>query len=97
MTIAGMFQTKQYQLLDFGGGRRLERFGPLLYLLGLLLLVLVLIPGVGREVNGAVRWIPLGFITVQSAELMKLFMMLYLAGYLQRGDIFAATVEAFLA
>jgi len=63
---------------------RWERWSTTLYFFGLLLLVLVLVPGVGREVNGAVRWIPLGFITVQSAELMKLFMMLYLAGYLQR-------------
>lgn len=61
-----------------------ERWSTMLYFVGLALLVLVLIPGVGREVNGAVRWIPLGAFNLQSSEFMKLFMMLFLAGYLAR-------------
>ncbi len=61
-----------------------ERWSTLLYFLGLLLLVLVLMPGVGREANGAVRWISIGGFNLQSSEFMKLFMMLFLAGYLQR-------------
>lgn len=61
-----------------------ERWSPLLYVAGLVLLVLVLIPGVGRTVNGAQRWISLGGFNLQSSEFMKLFMMLYLAGYLKR-------------
>jgi cell division protein FtsW len=48
------------------------------------LLVLVLIPGVGTEVNGARRWIGLGAFSVQPAEVSKLFLLVYLAGYLQR-------------
>jgi len=63
---------------------RWERWGPLLYILGIVLLVLVLIPGVGRTVNGAQRWISLGGFNLQSSEFMKLFVMLYLAGYLKR-------------
>ncbi len=63
---------------------RWERWGPLLYILGIVLLVLVLIPGIGRSVNGAQRWISLGGFNLQSSEFMKLFVMLYLAGYLTR-------------
>lgn len=55
-----------------------------LYFFGILLLVAVLIPGVGREANGAVRWIPLGVFNLQSSEFMKLFAVLYVAGYLVR-------------
>jgi len=61
-----------------------ERAGALLYFVGLLLLVLVLLPGVGREANGATRWIPLGSFNLQSSEFMKLFMVVYVAGYLVR-------------
>lgn len=50
----------------------------------LLLLVLVLIPGVGTEVNGSRRWLSLGPISVQVSEMVKLIMILYLAGYLVR-------------
>lgn len=61
-----------------------KRMGPLLLFFGLALLMLVLIPGVGREVNGSRRWLSLGFITVQCSELAKLCVILYLAGYLVR-------------
>ncbi|MCW8944799.1 MAG: putative lipid II flippase FtsW [Sedimenticola sp.] len=64
-----------------------ERSGALLYFVGLLLLVLVLIPGVGREANGATRWIPLGAFNLQSSEFMKLFMVIYIAGYLVRRQL----------
>ncbi|MCQ4346034.1 putative lipid II flippase FtsW [Pseudomonas stutzeri] len=48
------------------------------------LLVLVLVPGIGREVNGARRWIGFGIANLQPSELAKLFTVLYLAGYLVR-------------
>ena len=61
-----------------------ERGGVWLFLFGLLSLVLVLVPGVGREVNGATRWIPLGPLNLQPSELMKLFATIYVSGYLVR-------------
>jgi cell division protein FtsW len=47
-------------------------------------LMLVLIPGIGRRVNGARRWIALGPLTLQASEFVKLFVIVYLAGYLVR-------------
>ncbi|MFZ1536890.1 MAG: putative lipid II flippase FtsW [Chromatiaceae bacterium] len=61
-----------------------ERYGTLLFFVGLLLLVMVLIPGLGRKVNGATRWIPLGPINLQSSEFMKFFAVIFIAGYLVR-------------
>jgi cell division protein FtsW len=55
-----------------------------LFLCCLLLLVVVLIPGVGREVNGARRWLPLGFINFQPSELMKVAVVLFAADYTVR-------------
>lgn len=49
-----------------------------------LLLCLVLVPGVGREVNGSTRWISLGFFSLQGSEFVKLMMTVYIAGYLVR-------------
>ncbi len=61
-----------------------ERSGTWLYFIGLLLLLLVLVPGLGRTVNGATRWIPIGPFSLQSSEMMKLFMVIYISGYLVR-------------
>lgn len=61
-----------------------QRSGGMWLCVGFLLLILVLIPGVGREVNGSQRWLAIGPITVQSSELMKACMIIYLAGYLVR-------------
>ncbi len=61
-----------------------ERSGPTLFFLGLVLLVLVLIPGIGRAVNGASRWIPLGPLNLQSSEFMKFFAVIFVSGYLVR-------------
>ena len=61
-----------------------ETAGPWLIIVSMALLVLVLTPGLGREVNGSVRWLKLGPVTVQASELVKLFVIIYLAGYLVR-------------
>jgi len=55
-----------------------------LLLLGLILLFLVLLPGIGNEVNGSLRWINIGPIALQASEPIKLFVIAYLAGYLVR-------------
>ena len=74
-----------------------EKSGAILFLLGLVLLLLVLIPGLGREANGATRWIPLGSFNLQSSEFMKLFMVVYLAGYLvRRQEEVASSVWGFM-
>ncbi|MBU6381428.1 MAG: putative lipid II flippase FtsW [Betaproteobacteria bacterium] len=64
--------------------RTLQRLAAPLFLFGLFLLILVLIPGVGKVVYGARRWISLGFINVQPSELMKIFVILYVADYTVR-------------
>lgn len=49
-----------------------------------LLLVLVLIPGIGRSVNGSQRWIRLGPVNLQASEIAKFCMVIYMSGYLVR-------------
>ena len=61
-----------------------QRFGGTLLLVAVVLLIMVLLPGIGREVNGANRWIGFGMFNVQPSELAKLFTVLFLAGYLVR-------------
>lgn len=56
---------------------------PLLFI-SLFLLFIILLPGIGRVMNGSRRWLYLGVITLQVSELMKLAGLLYLANYLQR-------------
>ena len=58
--------------------------GPLMLLAGLGLLFLVLVPGVGYEVNGSRRWIRLGVLNLQVSEPARLCFIIYLAGYLVR-------------
>ena len=55
-----------------------------LLLLSFALLTLVLLPGVGRVVNGSARWIDLGFFNLQPSELAKVFIVIYVAAYLER-------------
>ena len=61
-----------------------ERSGYALMGLALLMLLLVLIPGLGKTVNGSTRWIDLGMIQLQVSEPARLFLLVYLAGYLVR-------------
>ncbi len=61
-----------------------ERMGAWFFLGTAGMLILVLIPGIGHNVNGATRWIPLGPLNLQPSEFMKLFAVIYIAGYLVR-------------
>ena len=51
---------------------------------GFTLLVLVLVPGIGRDVNGSTRWIGLGGFNIQASEIAKVSMVIYTASYLVR-------------
>ena len=61
-----------------------ESAGPTLLIAGVVVLAMLLVPGIGRKVNGATRWIALGPFNLQPSELMKLFFVVYLAGYMTR-------------
>jgi cell division protein FtsW len=61
---------------------------PYLFIAGAALLVAVLVPGVGRAINGSRRWLSLGVANLQPSELMKLFVVLYAASYAVRKAAF---------
>jgi cell division protein FtsW len=61
-----------------------QKYAPYLFAFTLILLVAVLIPGLGKGVNGARRWLSLKMLNVQPSELMKLFVVLYAADYTVR-------------
>ncbi len=64
--------------------RTWERMAPWLFAMALVLLMLVLIPFIGKGVNGARRWIALGLMNFQPSELAKLAVLLYAADYMVR-------------
>ncbi|WP_116834352.1 putative lipid II flippase FtsW [Pseudomonas savastanoi] len=61
-----------------------QRLGWMMLLGAFGLLLLVLVPGIGREVNGSMRWIGFGAFNVQPSEIDKVFVVIFLAGYLIR-------------
>ena len=61
-----------------------QRWAPYLFVATLLLLILVLVPGIGKGVNGARRWLSFKVFNLQPSELMKLFVVLYAADYTVR-------------
>jgi cell division protein FtsW len=63
---------------------RLEAVGQLWLALSVVALMVVFVPGLGRTVNGATRWVNLGLFGFQMVEAVKVFLVLYLAGYLVR-------------
>jgi len=69
-----------------------QKMAPYLFLVGLALLVLVLIPGIGRVVGGSRRWLSLFVINLQPSEFMKLFAAMYVADYTVRK---AAVMDSF--
>ena len=74
-----------------------EKSGMLLLGFAFFLLLLVLVPGVGKTVNGSTRWIPVGLLNLQVSELVKLFLLIYVAGYLVRhGEQVRSTLWGFI-
>jgi cell division protein FtsW len=61
-----------------------EKLGYLLLGIAVILLISVLIPGIGREVNGARRWIRIGGLGIQPSELARFSLVIFLAGFLTR-------------
>jgi cell division protein FtsW len=61
-----------------------EKISSYLMLASFLLLILVLVPGIGREVNGSMRWIIKGPFSLQVSEVVKLCVVVYMASYLVR-------------
>jgi cell division protein FtsW len=61
-----------------------ERLAPWMFVISLLLLILVLVPFIGKGVNGARRWISLGIMNFQPSELAKFAVLLYAADYMVR-------------
>lgn len=62
----------------------IKRFLPLMVVIALLLSIMTFIPGIGIEVNGARRWIRLGYMTFQPSEMVKFVIVLYLANYFEK-------------
>ena len=71
-------------LMRYSSSRLWSALGPWLLVGGLVSLVLVLLPGVGVTTNGSSRWINLGVARLQPSEFVKLFLVIYVAGYLER-------------
>jgi cell division protein FtsW len=65
-----------------------QRWAPYLFVITLFMLALVLIPGLGKGVNGAKRWLSFKVFNIQPSELMKLFIVLYAADYTVRKQEF---------
>jgi cell division protein FtsW len=61
-----------------------EKAGQWLFITGLLLLLIVFIPGLGVRVNGSVRWLSIGGLRIQVSEVVKYFAVIYMAGYVTR-------------
>ncbi len=81
--IYGVFGLIAMRLLASGGVALIHRLTPLILGTSMVLLVAVLIPGIGAPpVNGATRWISVGFFQIQPSELAKLALVLYGAGLL---------------
>ncbi|MFA5411004.1 MAG: putative lipid II flippase FtsW [Candidatus Omnitrophota bacterium] len=77
--------------------RKFARFSRPLLWLSLFLLVLVLIPGIGREVSGARRWFRFKFISFQPSELANLVIIAYVADFISRkGDVIRSLRKGFL-
>jgi len=56
-------------------------------IMSFVLSLIVFLPGLGREINGATRWLNLGFITLQVTEISRLFILIWICSYLSRNDI----------
>ena len=90
----GLVLTLFFMSIDY---RRLKQYSRPLLILALILLVLVLIPGVGREVSGARRWFRFKFLSFQPSELAGLAVIIYIADFISRkGNLIKTFFKGFL-
>ena len=68
-----------------------QKYGWTLFFVAVFFLVIVLIPGLGRRVNGSQRWLNLGLITVQVSEIVKFCGIVFFASYLSNSQYFLQT------
>jgi cell division protein FtsW len=74
-----------------------QRMAPWLFLIGVVLLAMTLIPEVGHKVGGGRRWLPVGPVNLQPSELMKLFVAIYAADYTVRKlDVMSSFKKGFM-
>jgi cell division protein FtsW len=64
--------------------REWENKGLLLFVAGIALLIVVLVPGLGVKVNGSTRWLSIGGLRIQVSEVVKFFAVIFMAGYITR-------------
>ncbi len=74
-----------------------QRSGYLLLMLAFALLVMVLVPGIGRRINGSIRWVVLGSFHLQVSEVARILIFVYLAGYIvRRSEELASGLKGFM-
>jgi cell division protein FtsW len=74
-----------------------EKYSMVLLGAGILLLIVVLIPGIGHEVNGSRRWVRLGFMNFQVSELARVLLLTYVASYaVRRADELRSDFKGFM-
>ncbi len=71
-------------------------YGQYFLIFAIILSLLVHVPGLGKTVNGATRWIDLGFFTLQISEISRLFFFLWLSGYIVRNDFDKNYLKVFI-
>jgi len=74
-----------------------DKIAPLLFIITVLMLIAVLIPGIGKAVNGSKRWLPLGIMNFQPSELMKFVAVIFAAHYtVRRQEYLHSFLKGFL-
>lgn len=92
--VIGLVLTLFIMSIDY---RKLRRFSKPLLIIAFLLLVLVLIPGVGREVSGARRWFRFKFLSFQPSEFANMAIIIYIADFIcRKGNNIKTLVRGFL-
>ena len=66
-----------------------EKAGMILLAVSFVLLILVLVPGIGRSVNGSTRWIPVGVLNLQVSEVVKFFLLVYVLFVREKDNLYS--------